>query len=367
MATIYDIAFANIYGIGPSIAKEIMQHYRSTEEFFNESPSNLKTIFKNKTRTINEIINKTMFLRCEEELRFMEKYNIKPLFFKDEQYPQKLLNISDPPILLYYQGKGNLSHQRMVGVVGTRNATDYGKKITEKIIGELKSFNVEIVSGLAYGIDSIAHKQSLKNNIPTFAVLAHGLDMIYPKENFDLALEMIENGGGILTEFMTKTTPERYNFPKRNRIIAGLCDCILVMEAAKKSGSLVTADLAMQYNREVFSIPGRIGDNYSEGCNYLIASQRANILHQIGDISQIMNWDVVSNNHIEKISTKPTNLTKDENILYDIILNKGELHIDDLILESKIDYAKACASLLNMELNGIILCLPKKTYKIIIH
>ncbi|MFA7082656.1 MAG: DNA-processing protein DprA [Bacteroidales bacterium] len=363
MASIYDIAFANIHGIGPSTAKEIMKIYSSTEDFFNESRSNLESIFKTKTRTINEILNKTMFPKVEKEMEFMEKYNIKCLFFTAEDYPRRLLQLPDNPICFYFQGNRDLNMDRMVGVVGTRNATEYGREQTENIISELKAYNVGIVSGLAYGIDAISHRQSIKQEIPTFAVLGHGLDMIYPKENHDLALEMINNGG-LVTEFMTSTRPERYNFPRRNRIIAGLCDCIIVIEAAKKSGSLVTADLANQYDREVFALPGRVGDMYSEGCNYLISSQRASIIHDPQDIIEIMNWEFKTPTLFKKEIKKPSNLSKDESIIYDIIMGKEEIHIDDISIECTLNPSVLASCLLNLELEGIIRCMPKKTYKI---
>lgn len=363
MASIYDIAFANIHGIGPSTAKEIMKIYSSTEEFFNESRSNLEKIFKTRFKTINDIVNKTMFDKCEKEIEFMEKYNIKCLFFTEKDYPKRLLQLPDNPICFYYQGSEDLNLERMVGIVGTRNSTDYGREQTEKIVSTLKEYNVGIVSGLAYGIDAISHRQSLKENIPTFAVLGHGLDMIYPKENHDLAIEMIKRGG-LITEFMTTTKPERYNFPRRNRIIAGLCDCVIVIEAAKKSGSLVTADLANQYDREVFALPGRVGDIFSEGCNYLISSQRANIIHETNDIIEIMNWDSKTSSQIKKEPKKPTHLSKDESIIYDIIAGKEEIHIDDISQECALNPSVLASCLLNLELEGIIRCLPKKTYKI---
>lgn len=363
MTTIYDIAFANIHGIGPSTAKEILKIYGSAEEFFNESKSNLEKIFKTKTKTINDIVNKTMFNRVEKEMEFMQRYNIKCLFFNNDDYPKRLLELPDNPICLYVQGNCDLNMERMVGVVGTRNPTDYGVEQCQKIVSFLKEYNVGIVSGLAYGIDSVSHRQSIKEDITTFAVLGHGLDIIYPKDNHGLALEMMNNGG-LVTEFMTSTKPEKYNFPRRNRIIAGLCNCLIVVEAAKKSGSLVSADLAMQYNREVFALPGRLGDVYSEGCNYLISSQRANIIHDTKDIIGIMNWDTNKPSLVKNKPTKPSRLSNQESIVYDIIEKKDEIHIDDIGLECSLSSSVLASCLLNLELGGIIRCLPKKTYKI---
>lgn len=363
MRSIYDIAFANIHGIGPATAKEIMKIYSSTEEFFNESRTNLEKIFKSKTKTIDDIINKRMFDKCEKEMEFMEKYNINCLFFKDKDYPKRLLEIYDFPICIFYQGNQDLNSGRMVAIVGTRNPTDYGQELTEKIVNDLKGYGISVVSGLAYGIDIISHRQSLKEGIATFAVLGHGLDMIYPQQHQDLAMEMTKHGG-LITEFMTKTKPERYNFPRRNRIIAGLCDCVIVVEAAKKSGSLVTADLANQYDREVFALPGRINDEFSQGCNYLIGSQRAHIIHNTNDIVQIMNWDISLPKQAEPIHKKPSMLTKHEEIIYDIIASKDEINIDDISFACNLSPTIIASCLLNLELDGIIRCLPKKNYKI---
>lgn len=369
MANIYDIAFANIYGVGPAVAREIMENYSSTEELFSESRKCLEAIFKNRTRTIDDILNKTMFAKCEKEMEFMEKYNIRCFFFKDSDYPKKLLQIPDMPICFYYQGTNDLKTDRMIAVVGTRNATKYGKEITEQIVSELKHYNVGIVSGLAYGIDTAAHHRSIMEDIPTFGVLGHGLDMIYPKQNFDIAKTMIEKGG-LITEFMTETKPIPQNFPRRNRIIAGLCDATICVEAAKKGGALLTADLANQYNREVFAVPGRIGDNYSEGCNYLIRTTRANILHNVTDIAELMNWD--EGNQLSLFKEEKTNaqlkmlanLSKDEKSIYEYIAGKKEANIDDISIECSLNPSILAGCLLNLELEGIIKCLPGKMYRI---
>lgn len=370
MVNIYNIAFANINGVGPIIAREIMEVFPSTEALFSESKKALEAAFGNRKRIIDDIINKTMFNRCEKEIEFINKYNIKCLFFKDNDYPYKLLQIPDMPICFYYQGSGDLNRNRMIAIVGTRNATNYGKEITNEIVSGLKPYNVSIVSGLAYGIDSIAHQKSLDEDIPTFGVLGHGLDIIYPNQNFDLSQKMIENGG-LITEFMTLTKPLPHNFPRRNRIIAGLCDAVICIEAAKKGGALLTSDLANQYDREVFAVPGRIGDHYSEGCNYLIRTQRANILHNINDIPHLMNWDdgvqleLFQGKKESKYNNAISKLSKNEKLIYDFIYNEKQVNIDNISIECLLNTSILAGCLLNLELEGLVECLPGKLYKIL--
>src|SRR5690554_889327 len=370
MSNIYNLAFANINGVGPVIAKAIMEVFPSTEALFSENRKALEAVFGKREKIINDILNKTMFAKCEKELEFIEKYNIKLYFFKDKDYPYKLLQIPDLPICLFYQGNMDLNMDRMVAVVGTRNSTEYGREVTGEIISELRAYNVGVVSGLAYGIDSIAHQKSLEEGIPTFGVLGHGLDIIYPNQNFDLSQSMLNNGG-LITEYMTQTRPIPQDFPKRNRIIAGLCDAVICVEAAKKGGALLTADLANQYNREVFAVPGRLKDTYSEGCNYLIQTQRANILHRFSDIPTIMNWEpgtqleLFKETRSSKISLLISKLPKPERQIYDYIYEKKEASVDEISIDCSKSLPILAGILLSLELEGLVRCLPGKVYKVI--
>jgi DNA processing protein len=214
------------------------------------------------------------FPAAEEEIKFIEKYKIQPLFITDEGYPQRLLHCYDAPTLLYYRGNVNLNTSKIISVIGTRNNTDYGKKVTEKLLNDLKEQNVLIVSRLAFGIDVIAHKAALQNNMETVAVLAHGLHTIYPRQHKTLAKEIIQHGG-LLTEFRNGVKPDRFNFPQRNRIVAGIAEATIVIETAVKGGSIITAELANNYNRDVFAVPGKTTDAKSAGCNYLIQNNKA--------------------------------------------------------------------------------------------
>lgn len=368
MTDIYNLAFANIPGIGPAIAKAIMEVIPSTEALFTESKRGLRAIFGNKTSIIDAILNRSMFDRCEKEIEFIRKYGINLYFFKDDDYPFKLKQIPDMPVCLFFQGNGNLNQDRMIAIVGTRNSTQYGKDITSDIVRELKLYNPRIVSGLAYGIDSYAHQRSLNENIPTFGVLGHGLDRIYPEQNFELAMQMREEGG-LVTEYMSKTAIQGHNFPKRNRIIAGLCDAVICVEAAERGGALLTADLANQYDREVFAVPGRIGDKFSEGCNKIINHQKAHLLYSVSDIPKLLNWgneqlDLFSPSKAKDYSQIISNLSKNDKLVFEYILQNKEANIDDILINTKLNQSVLAGCLLTMELEGLIECLPGKTYKI---
>lgn len=365
MVNIYELALTKIYGIGVKSALEILKNIGSAQALFNENEKALRTIFKTRERTINDILNKTMFNQCEQEIEFMNKYHINSYFINNKDYPKRLKNIDDPPICLFVQGKGNLERERVVAIVGSRNASDYGRIMTENIVQELKKLNCIVISGLAYGIDSISHRSCLAKHIPTFCVLGHGLDMIYPKEHFSLAQDMIEEGG-LITEYFTKTKPSPYNFPKRNRIIAGLSDLVIVVEAAKTGGALVTARLANDYNREVLAVPGRYGDKYSEGCNFLIESNRASIVSDMYSISRVMNWEEVPQTiELFKDEYKGKDLKGNEKKVYEIIKARKEINIDDIAIESSLALNDLSSVLLNLELNDYIASKPGKIYKII--
>ncbi len=371
MVSIYELALARIHGIGPRTAIELLKHIGSAEELFRMSRSDLQIIFPAKERTINDILNKTMFARCEQELNFITKYNIRSYFIAQPSYPKRLKNIPDAPVCLFIDGKGDVDRKHVVSIVGSRKATDYGRIMTNEIVNELKNIDdVIVVSGLAYGIDSASHRQSLSCDIPTFAVLGHGLDRVYPREHFALSQQMKEKGG-LISEFFTQTPVSPYTFPQRNRIIAGLCDLVIVVEAAKRGGALITARLANDYNRDVLAVPGRCGDIYSEGCNFLIETNRANILSSPKSIEKLMFWEQVPQqvtNIAEtiqqiKTDTKTDNLKGKQKTVYSILKGKGELDIDTLAIESNISVYELSALLLELELEDYVISKPGKVYK----
>ena len=357
----YQIALTLIPGIGDIVGKKLMAYCGGVEAIFKENRNALLKIPGIGNATVNSIISQKVINSAENEIRFIEKNNIQPLFYTDKEYPQRLLNCEDGPLLLYYKGNADLNAKRVIGFVGTRKATSQGRVICEHFVEDLKTKDVLIISGLAYGIDSYAHKAAIKNEMQTVGVLGHGLDRIYPAQNRKLAIDMLVDGG-LLTEFKSLTAPDRENFPKRNRIVAGMCDAIVVIESAKKGGALITAGLANSYNRDVFAIPGRINDEYSMGCNMLIKSNRAALAESAKDIAYIMGWDDVKVN-VKAQRDLFLQLTNEQKSIYEIIIDAKEISIDKLVIESNMPASKVAAALLMLEFEGLIQSLPGKLYK----
>ena len=358
----YQIAITLIPGIGDIVGKKLVAYCGGVEAVFSENKNALLKIPGIGNATVNSIISQKVFGRAEEEIKFIEKNKIQALFYTDKSYPTRLTNCEDSPMLLYYKGNTDLNSSRMIGFVGTRKATVNGRSICEKFVNDLKPKEPVIVSGLAYGIDSYAHKAAVDNKLPTIGVLAHGLDRIYPAQNRQLAANMINNGG-LLTEFKSKTVPDRENFPKRNRIVAGMCDAVVVIESAKKGGALITAGIANSYNRDVFAVPGRINDEYSMGCNMLIKSNRAALAESAKDIAYIMGWDDVTVN-VKKQRNLFVELTDEQKLISEIIEEAKEISIDKLVIKSNMPASKVAAALLMLEFEGLIQSLPGKLYKV---
>lgn len=359
---LYQIALTLVPNIGSIQAKILIDHFGDAESVFKASEKKLNTvenIGEVKAASIKSFNN---FEKAEEEIKFIEKYKIQPIFIKDEKYPKRLLNCYDAPILLYYRGTADLNHEKIISIIGTRSNTDYGKQITEKLITDLANENVMIVSGLAFGIDAIAHKAALQNNLHTIGVLAHGLDTIYPPQHKSMAKDMTQNGG-LLTEFMQNTKPDRHNFPKRNRIVAGMADATIVVETAIKGGSMITAELAHNYNKDVFAFPGKITDSKSAGSNYLIKNKHAILLTDAAQLLEKMGWKKgkrASKSQKELF----IELSADEKVIVDILKDKESVHVDELFIRSGLSSSAIAASMLNLELQNIILSLPGKMYKL---
>ncbi len=360
---IYQIASTLIPGVGDIVGKKLVAYCGSPEAVFKEKKSNLARIQGISPKTLAGIFDPALRKRAEEEVRFMEKHKIQSFYFSENDYPARLKQCIDSPLMLYYKGSTKLKRQKVISIVGTRKATNYGQSVISELVEGLREHNVLIVSGLAYGIDTLAHKSALQNQLDTVAVLAHGLDRIYPHLNRGLA-EKIAWQGGLLTDFMSKTNPDRENFPKRNRIVAGLSDAVVVVESAKKGGALITADIANSYNRDVFAVPGRIKETYSEGCNFLIKTNRAALIQSADDLIYMMGW---------KEQKKPfavqrkifVELPESEKILIDLLKEQDEMGIDQLCIKSKMSATKVASALLNLEFEGLVKCLPGKIYKLI--
>ena len=319
-----------------------MQYCGSAEAIFKETRKSLEKITGMREASIDAICKPKEYLkRAEEEIEFVEKNGIQPLFFLDSDYPRRLSQCDDAPMMLYYKGKANLNANR--------------------VVEDLKEDNVLIVSGLAYGVDTCAHKASVKQGIPTVGVMGSGMQQIYPAPNKKLATDMVEQGGGILTECMSGTLPDRENFPRRNRIIAGMADAVVVIESAMKGGSLITADLANSYSRDVFAYPGRVMDIYSQGCNYLIRTNRAHLMESVLNLRYIMRWD--SESKSEKQTALFREFTAEEKLIMDCFGSNAVVNLDEIIVKTELPTTKIAAILLTLEFDGVLMALPGKRYQ----
>ncbi|SEN36665.1 DNA processing protein [bacterium A37T11] len=357
----YELALTYVKGIGVVSAKKLLTHFGSAEAVFKASRSDLLVVPGIGPHTVAALSDKQVFQNADKEMAFMEKHRINGLAWASKNYPKRLMECADAPVMLFYRGTADLDHARIVSIVGTRHATAYGKGICDEFIRALQAYGVMVVSGLAYGIDSCAHKASVKYNIPTVGVLGHGLDRIYPDSNRGLAANMLENGG-LITEYPSDSLPERGHFPERNRIIAGLADVTVVVEGALRGGALITAEIANNYNRDVCAFPGNIQQEFSTGCNYLIKTHRANLITRVEDLEYLMNWEP----KLEKINDaqlSKLNVSAQEEKLYKIVIENGQVSIDTLALMMDIPTAKLALILLEMELKGLLAALPGKVFR----
>ena len=362
MSLVHKIALSLIKGVGPMFAKNLLIHFGSAEAVFAATKAQILQIDGIGETRANAILHNDAIAKAEKHLAFIEKHKIEVLFYADDNYPKRLRNCYDSPLLLYYKGTADLNHSKIVSIVGTRNATAYGKMLCKQLAEVLQPYNVIIISGLAHGIDAAAHKESLNFNIPTVGILGHGLDRIYPAVHKELTLKMVHNGG-LLTEFLPGTNPDRENFPKRNRIIAGISDVTVVVEAALRGGALITAEIANSYNRDVYAFPGRTTDEFSEGCNFLIKTNRAALINHPKDLIYYLGWDDETVKKTQIQVQLPLDLTKDENVVVAILQN-NQISIDDLSIATKMPQSKLAIVLLTLEMQGIIISLPGKVYKL---
>jgi DNA processing protein len=357
------IALTLIPGIGDVLVKKLIDKCGSVEAVFAEKQDLLLRIPRIHGEQVKSISRKETLARAEKELIFIRHYSIQPIFYLDDAYPERLNQCEDNPSMIYYKGTGDLNHLRPIAVVGTRNATEYGKIECKKIIDGIAPFDPLIVSGLAYGIDTCAHKSALDNGLSTIGVLGHGLDRIYPLQNKQLAGRMLTQGG-LVTEFISETEPDGVNFPKRNRIIAGLCEAIIVIEAGLKGGALITANIANSYNRDVFALPGRVNDPYSLGCNFLVKTNRAALIENAADLIFALGWEVPKNGKAPQLKLFE-DLSDDEAKMVDILKEKGDSSIDTIVMDSKMASGNVASVLLNLEFKGVIKLLPGKVYRLI--
>ena len=307
---------------------------------------------------------------AEQEMEFVEKKRLKVLTLNDDAYPQRLKECEDAPLVLFNYGDADLNRQHIINVVGTRKCSEYGREVCLNFVAELKTLcpDVLIVSGLAYGIDICAHRAALDNGIDTVAVLAHGLDNIYPSMHRQTAADMIHRGGGLLTEYTTQTRPEKMNFVRRNRIVAGMCDACVVVESPKKGGSLITAELSNSYNRDVFAFPGRVYDEYSAGCNKLIRENQATLLTGAEDMLQALGWHSAADNAVRSQAVQQDlfpDLSDEEQLLVNALKKVDDKHINQIAFDTNIPYSRASMILFDLEMKGIVKALGGARYRLV--
>jgi DNA processing protein len=363
MSLLHQIALTLIKNVGSVTAKYLLAHFGTPEAIFAASEEQLMQVDRLGSFKASEILRTNALMLAAGQLKFLDQHQIKVLFYTEDSYPQRLKDCSDAPVLLYYKGNADLNHPRIVSIVGSRMASPYGQMLCQQLVALLQDYDVLVVSGLAHGIDVTAHKQSLLHHIPTVGVLGHGLDRIYPAVHRRIADSMLENGG-LLTEFPLNTTPEKANFPKRNRVIAGLADVVVVVEAAIKGGALITAGIADSYNRDVFAFPGRTTDEYSQGCNFLIKTNRAGMISQAKDLVYYMGWETIE--RLAPLTEKPVpaGLSGMEMTLVKF-LKQAPLGIDELGMKAGIQQGKLALHLLSLEMKGVLISLPGKVYQLI--
>ncbi len=362
----YQIALTLLPNIGDIRAKSLVAYCGGAEAIFSEKKQNLLKIPGIGSFLATSLDKRDEALKlAEEEIKFIETNHIKPLFYLDKDYPVRLKEFTDCPVMLYYKGNANLHSKRVVSIVGTRDATDYGRIICKKIVEGLAEVDMLIVSGLAYGIDICAHKEALANKMNTVGVLGHNFLHLYPSAHRDVAQKMLEQGG-LLSQFNSKAKFEPANFPARNVVIAGMADAVIVVESKIKGGALITAEIANSYSRDVFAVPGKVGDKCSEGCNYFIRNNKAALVESAEDIKYFMQWDSNKQTSKSKQTVLFTELKPEEKIITDLLKQNNDSGIDFLCNQSQMTTGKIAETLLNLEIAGIIKCLPGKIYKLVI-
>ena len=361
MALIEEIALTLLPNFGPRKIRTILQHF-DVQEFFRFSKQRFKEVPGIGDKSIYDLNRDEALRKAEKYLYIIERNQIDTLFYQSDNFPYRLNQCDDAPILLFKRGDMDYNQQKVISIVGTRNATNYGKRCIDEFLDGIKEQNVLVVSGLAYGIDVYAHQKCVELGIQTIGVLGHGLDRIYPAVHKNIAEKMLLNGG-VISEFLPGTLPDREHFPMRNRVVAGMCDATIVIESGLKGGSMITAELANDYSRDVFAFPGNVESEYSKGCNLLIKNQKAHLITNSEDFIKWMNWD----SSINKVSIQQSlfpDLTNEEQFIIKIIREKKEISLDVLSIKSVMNSGKLSGLLLKLELEGIVQQLPGMRYKI---
>ncbi|MBK8339325.1 MAG: DNA-protecting protein DprA [Flavobacteriales bacterium] len=360
---IHRIALSMLKGIGPVNARTLVAYCGGVDPIFTDRKlkNTLEKVPGIGPKLIASITDRKVLAAAEKELVYVRKHKLRMHFYLDADFPQRLKHAEDAPVLLFARGKGDLGTARMVSIVGTRTPTEQGKRLCSELVEGLKEAQCTIVSGLAYGIDIVAHRTALKNGSPTIGCVAHGLDKLYPGEHAATAKEMLEQGA-LVSELPSGSSFAPGNFPARNRIIAGLSDCTIVVESGPKGGSLITADIANSYDREVLAFPGRPTDARSEGCNKLIQQNKAALVTNAKDVLTRMEWLPTAKKKAPVQAALFTDLLPEEQALVEVLKARGKVGIDDLCFHSKLPQNRASSLLLNLEFNGVVRSLPGKVY-----
>jgi DNA processing protein len=359
----YLLALQRVEGVGDIMAKKLLTHCGSAEAVFKTKAQQLAAIDGVGANLLKNLKDQTVFDKANKELEFINANAVNVSHFQDADYPERLKHCIDGPVLLFSSGNIDLKNRKMISIVGTRQITSYGTEFCRKLIEDLAPLDPVIVSGFAYGVDIVAHQLAMEYKLQTIGVVAHGLNQIYPKPHKKYVAKMEENGG-FMTEFWSASNPDKENFVRRNRIVAGMTEATIVIESADRGGSLITANLANDYNRDVFAVPGRVTDKYSQGCNNLIKTQKANVLTSAADLVYILNWDI-------QAKTKPVQkqlfvmLDDDEQKVYDYLLKTGKELMDIIALRCDFPIYRISGLLLNMELKGVVRPLPGKLFEAI--
>ncbi len=361
---LYLLALQKTKGIGTINAKKLIAHIGSAELVFTTKKSILESVNGIGSFTIQHLQDKENIKKAEKELQYILDHKITYTSYLDPTYPKNLKHSVDSPLLLFSEGNIHFEKQPIISIVGTRNMTSYGRNFIEKLVEDIKEYNPIIVSGFAYGVDITAHKVAIKNELQTIAVMAHGLEHMYPKTHKKYVHQLLENGG-FYTEHWHDEPPLRENFLQRNRIVAGMSEAVIIVESAERGGSLVTATIANSYNRDVFAVPGRVTDTYSQGCNSLIRTNKAALLNSAKDLVYLLNWDQKQNQ--PKVIQRQLflDLKGDEKIIYDYLLENGKTLLDTLALDCQLPIYKISGVLVNLELQGIVRPLPGKLFEVI--
>lgn len=355
------LALLKVDGVGDIMGKKLLNSFGDASAIFKAKSSQLAAVDGIGSVLLKNLKDKSVFEKADKELTFIKNNNIKISFFQDENYPERLKHCIDAPILIFTAGNLDFKNKKIISIVGTRQITSYGTDFCKKLIEDIAPLDPVIVSGFAYGVDIVAHQAAMDFNLQTVGVLAHGLNQIYPRTHKKYMARM-EEKGGFITEFWSDSNPDKEKFVRRNRIVAGMTEATIVIESADKGGSLITANMANDYNRDVFAVPGRVTDKYSQGCNNLIKTQKANVLTSAADLIYMLNWDIKENpKTIQKqlfVELEPV-----EQKVYDFLQKNGKELLDIIAIECEIPIFKLSGILIGMELKGVIRPLPGKLFE----